>query len=147
KAKAVESMAGDVGVGASVALNITDHDTRARIEDSALLVGARDVSLTAKSDHDVITEATGGAAGGTAITPVVALAFAFHDTEATVGTQAGALSQTGSFVALAEHTGMIDTDAKGKAEGSDAAIGASLGFTYVEETVVASTARDITTGG
>ncbi len=147
KSTAAATADGDTGVGASIAFNIVDNDTRAWIADSAMVNYAHDASILATSKHDVVTKADGGASGGTAITPVGTASLVFIDTEATVGSQAGSLNASGDFAIFAQHSGLVDADAKGLAQGKDAAIGASLGFTYIKENVNANTNRDMVVGG
>lgn len=138
---------GDAGIGASVAFNINDETTRALLDDDAQFAKAEDLTVYAQSKHDVKTEATGGATGGAAITPVATLTFAFPTTEARIGQQAGTLGVTGDVVVQAVHSGTVDADANGKSEGSDAAIGASLGFTYMKEHVLATVERSLEADG
>jgi hypothetical protein len=143
-AKAKVDGSGDAtGVGASVAINIADNDTRATVSNAAILSGADDLILTAKSDHGMVTEAKGGAAGGTAVTPVVAVSIATYDTRASLGT-GGALVLAGEFKAEAEHVGAVHTLADGEAAGSSAAVGAAIAFGYSKDDVVATTLRNVT---
>ncbi len=136
-----------LGIGASVAINIPDHTTRAAIEDSAVVTGVDDLTVSAISDHDVTTEATTAAAGGTAVAAVVALVIANDDTIAELGT-GSTLVTTGNVTLTADHTGSVQTKAKGDAEGTgSAAIGAGLALNTVNENTEARTARGITAGG
>ncbi len=149
-ANAAEKGMGDstLGIGASVAINITHYDTIASLDNSANLVGAQDLFMHAKSDHSVVTEAKSGASGGEeSIAPVVALGFAFHTTEARIGTQNGTLGVSNAMTVSAEHTGLVDTKATGEADGAkDAAVGAALGLSFVQENVKATTARSLSSG-
>ena len=142
-AKAKVDGGGDAtGVGASVAINIADNDTHAELSNNAVLTGANDLTLSAKSDHDMVTEAKGGAAGGTAVTPVVAVSIATYDTRATLGT-GSALTVGGDLSVNAEHEIAVNTLADGEAAGSTAAVGAAIAFTYSEDHAVATTLRDV----
>ncbi len=134
-----------VGVGASVAINISENNTRAAMENSAQLVGAHDLDMIAKGDHEMTTEAKGGASGGTAITPVAGITYANHQTEVLIGT-GGTLTLTGALDAQADHTGKVATTAEGETQGSDVAVGASLALTITSDTVLATANRSITTG-
>ena len=149
-ANAAEKGMGDstLGIGASVAINITHYDTIASLDNSANLVGAQDLFMHAKSDHSVVTEAKSGASGGEeSIAPVVALGFAFHTTEARIGTQNGTLGVSNAMTVSAEHTGLVDTKATGEADGAkNAAVGAALGLSFVQENVKATTARSLSSG-
>ena len=136
---------GKLGIGASVAINVATNSTRAEIEDGAVLNGAHDLTLTATGKHAATTEAKGGAAGGTAVTPVVAIAVANNDTLARLGTlTSGALSVGGNLTLEAKQDASADTSAEGDAQGSNTAIGASLGLTVDNDKVSALIARDVT---
>lgn len=140
----------DLGVGASVALNIVNQKSHAAIEESAVVNGAQDLTLKAVGDHTVTTTAAGGAAGGSVtLTPVVAIALDYDNVDARIGIQnGGTLSATGAMSVSSTSTGNVKTDAKGNASGaSDAAIGASLGLSVVNETATATTARNLSSGG
>ena len=138
----------DVGVGASVALNIADNDTRALVQTNAQITGAKDVTVSASGKHEMTTKAKQGATstGGVAVTPVVAISVALNDTRAEV--QSGAATTTSGNVTI-KATQITDTrtEAEGKAEGTDAAVGASLGLTVAVDDVSALLARDLTTTG
>ncbi len=136
-----------LGLGASVALNITDNITRAAIEDTAILSGAADLTLSASGTHKMSTQAKAGATGGTAITPVVALSFANNDTLAEIGTHGSPLVITASLNAQSSQETSVSTKAIGAAEGSNAAVGASLALNVVADIALAQTARSITTTG
>ncbi len=143
--------AGDesAGVGASVALNIVDNDTKATIGSNATLTDADDVHLTATADHGVVTEAKGGAEGGTAVAPVVAISIVTLDTATEIKGNAlqTALVTGGELTADADGTSDVSTKAEGKATGGDAAVGAAIAFTWAQDTVVSETLRSVTTGG
>ena len=128
-----------VGVGASVAMNIVDNITRAEVRDAANIIGVADLNLATLSDSTLITEAEAGAEGGTAVAPVVAIAYANEDTVARLGTGAS-LTTTGGITLDASHKGSADTKAKGDAEatgGGSAAVGASVGFNVITDTTTA----------
>src|SRR5207302_8312080 len=69
----------DLGVGASIAIDDAEDTTAAYFGDGSVLTGANKLSLTADSIHEMETDATSGAAGGTAVTPVVAISIADDD--------------------------------------------------------------------
>ena len=135
-----------VGVGASVAINISENSTRAAIENAAQLTGADDLDMIAKGDHEMTTTAKGGASGGTAITPVAAITYGNHKTEALLGT-GSALTLAGALDAQADHTGKIETKAEGETTGADVAVGASFALTIATDSVLAIANRSVTTGG
>ncbi|MGH3553298.1 MAG: beta strand repeat-containing protein, partial [Mycobacterium sp.] len=88
-----------VGIGASVAFNYGEDTTAAYLGDDAGFAGSGSVhnlTLTAGSTHEMTTVATGGGAGSTAVTPVVAISVADDDTHATLGA-GGLLSIGGNF--------------------------------------------------
>ena len=67
-------------------INIADNDTHAELSAGAALNGANNLTLLATSNHAMVTVAKGGATGGTAVTPVVAVSIATYDTHAMLGT-------------------------------------------------------------
>ena len=140
------SVDGNVGVGASVAVNVIDHDTVAELADGSALTGAGDLTLTANSTGTHETSATGGAAGGTAVTPVVAITISNASTRASIG--AGPrLTLGGDLTMGANQSVSVTTTAKGDAIGVNAAVGASLALAVVNHTVEAVIARDVTASG
>ena len=62
EARATQTQASKTGVGASIALNIGETDTYARVGDEAKISGADDVSLKAASGNHMTTAAAAGAA-------------------------------------------------------------------------------------
>jgi hypothetical protein len=148
KAMPKEAATGEsVGVGASVALNIGDNVAKAEIQNLATVTGASDITLSAEGSHKMTTQAKGGAEGGIAITPVVAISLANNDTIAQVGTGVGALSLSGNLNATADHSSTVSTKAAGDTTSSGtAAIGASLAMSLIGDTALATTARSISAG-
>ena len=97
-------------MGASVALNIVDTDTLASVGAGAGITGANDVNMSATSKNDSDTTAEGGSEGGTAVTPVVAIALMFDNTAAeirTSGLTGGLLTISGALSAAAKHEGDV----------------------------------------
>ena len=91
-----------VGVGASVAINVGNNDTHARVDGLAEITGADDLAIAAEGAHEVTSQALGGAAGGTAVTPVVAVTVAQNDTTAIL--EAGSvLTLGGDLTITASH--------------------------------------------
>jgi hypothetical protein len=135
-----------IGVGASVAVNLGDNDSTAKIHAGAVVNGANDISLSASGAHSVVTTAEGGAAGGTAVTPLVAMTVAQNDTSAEI--MAGSALTIGGDLSIdASHDNEAASLAKGATEASSAAIGASLALTIAEDTLSADLARDLSAGG
>ncbi|MCK9230854.1 MAG: DUF4347 domain-containing protein, partial [Syntrophales bacterium] len=144
------AVAGSVGVGASVALNIANTRTVAEFEDDAVLTGAHDLSLSATSDNTVITtakaggKATGGS--GVGVGGAVATSVVNNDTKAVIGSGID-LILGGAVSALATHRGSTTTVADGKAGGSSVGVGIALGLNVVTDSTLATTERDIDAGG
>src|SRR6185437_3452629 len=79
----------NVGVGASVALNLITDTTTATLDDGISLTGAANVTLNATAGDAAITEAKMGATGGKVdIAPAVAVTLSNVTTTARVGTLA-----------------------------------------------------------
>jgi len=135
----------EVGVGATVGMNIAVNQTRAEVEDEVDLSGIGSASLTAASDHTMTTDATGGAAGGVAVTPLAALSISVNETRAQLGSGSEVVIGDG-LTAEAEQKSSVTTTATGQTEGSNVAVGASLGLTVAVDTVTATTGRDIAAG-
>ena len=136
-----------VGVGASVALNITDHAARALVENGAVVSGLGDLDVTSSAAHDVDTVATSAAAGGTGVAAVVALAVNNEDAVAQIGTGAQ-LDVGGALTVSTSHLGDSLVLAEGDAEADDsAAVGAALALDITNVVTTASTARDIDATG
>jgi filamentous hemagglutinin family protein len=133
---------GKVGIGASVAVNITGNQSTAEIADGATLAGSGAVSLDAKAAHKATTTAEAGSAGGVAITPALALAMLNNTTSARLGTGA-ALQNTGAVSVSATQRNVTTTASKGSAVGESAAIGAAVGIALVNDLTSATTERDI----
>ncbi len=137
---------GNLGIGASVALNIVDATTLAALADGSALTGAHNLSLSATGAGTHTTTATGGAAGGIAITPVVAISISTDTVRAYLGT-GSVLTLTGSLDLAATQTVGVTTSAQGDAIGSNAAIGAALALAVVTHRVESVVARNVTTPG
>ncbi len=102
---------GKVGVGASVALNTVVTKSTAAIADGADLTGAGELEVSAKSQVDTRSSATGGAKGGIAIDAVVALTVLDESTTALIGT--GSKLDAGSVTVEAESDGANVAEAIG----------------------------------
>src|SRR4029077_14370619 len=97
-------------VGASVALDIGDGTTQSDIASGATLAHARDLTLTAQSTDTMTSTAQNGAAGGTGVTPDVAISISNVTTGATIGS-GPALAVTGSVTANATQAAPVATTA------------------------------------
>ncbi len=142
-----------LGIGASIAVNVVNDETTAALEGTlgptpgAALSNARDLTLTATTTSIAGSEASGGALGGTAITPVAATTISNVTTTALIG--AGpSLSVAGAIVETAIQNATATATAIGDAIGTlTAAIGPSIGLVISNHNVVAQTLRDLTTPG
>ncbi|NER24473.1 MAG: DUF4347 domain-containing protein [Symploca sp. SIO1C2] len=135
-----------VGVGASVAVNVANNQTRAEVEDGANLNQAKDLTLKATSEQEMNTTAEAGAEGGIAINPMAALSFSDSETTARIGTGNG-LNVTGDLNLEATYQGKVETTAKGDTAGQDVGIGAAFALTEANDTTNATIARAIATEG
>jgi hypothetical protein len=139
--------AGSVGVGASFALNMVEHDTTAEVTDGSDLSGtsalnpAASFTVEAIGIHRTSTEARNGSKGTTSVGGAVAIAISEADTKAHVGTGVGVTS-TGAVSVTSSHTNVLLTKVSSEAAGSSASVGASVGVNYVSDTNTAQLARD-----
>ncbi len=144
----------NIGVGASVAIDIVTNNAHAEVQNGATLSGAHDVTLSALSNNPMTTTvqaggaATGGSDSGAGVGISVAVAVATNDTEATLGSlSGGSLTATGNFDADAEHTGSTVSSATAAAVGGKATIGAAIAVNVISDTTTATTYRDIHASG
>lgn len=140
---------GSTGIGASIAINYAENDTNAVVATNAQLDNVNTLALDATATHKMTTTATGGAEGGTAITPVAALSFATYKTEAKIESDAGGpLVLDGALSLTASNTTDVQTTATGATESSgSAAIGASFGLAINTSAGLASIDRNVSAGG
>src|SRR6202158_3950872 len=139
------------GLGLSIALNIVVDDTLALVKANVVLTGATGLSLLAHGGHTMTTYAENGAkstaAGGDAITPVIAIAVSVITGQPDV--MSGAVLTLGAS-GLSEDVSQratADTRATGSASAADAAVGISLALTVAVHKALASIERDLTTTG
>lgn len=135
-----------VGIGASVAVNVVANESRAELADGATLIGGRHLAVMASGAHEAATEAEAGAEGGVAVTPVAAVTVIDNQTTARLGSGNG-LDLAGGAEVEARHSSTITTRAKGSSQGEKAAVGIAVAVTIANDSAVATTARDITAGG
>ena len=131
------------GIGASVAVNTSEDRIVATIRDSAALTGAKDLSLLTNAAHAMTTEATGGGKGGVAVTPIVAVATASHDAEATI--------TGGGDVALTAVSDLSNTvkaqPSDGGGSGAKMGVGVSIGLNFAETYTRAELGNGVTLTG
>jgi filamentous hemagglutinin family protein len=136
----------DVGVGASIAINVVANSARAELASGAKLAGADTLTVTAVGDHTLTTQAEAGATGNVAVTPVVALAISNNETIARLG-GGDPITTAGDVLISASHTSVSNTEAKGSTQGAKAAIGAAIAINVLNDTVLATSERNITRAG
>ena len=136
---------GKVGIGVSAAINIVANRSTAELADNAVLTGANAVSLSASGLFTAEAEAKAGAAGGISITPALGLNLINNTTTARLGS--GSSLSAGSLALSAVQEAETTTKAAAAASGTTAAIGASLALALVNDSVIATTARNVTTTG
>ncbi len=136
------------GVGASFAINAADNTASAKVENSAVLTGLDDLTLSATGSHKTTTTAESGAAAedGTGVGGAIAITVADNVTEAKLGT-GGLIDLDGAFSATATHHGDSTTSALGDALAGDTAVGAAIALAFVDDSATATTARNITADG
>ena len=145
-AKSEPTVSGDdFGFGASVAFAIPTHRVTAEVEDDAVINGADDVTVLAKSNLETDSFAKAGVKAGVAISPVVAVSMVDTTTLARVG--AGSTTLAGNLSITADHTGDSESHAAGSVESTDAAIGLSVAVTTTDDKEDARLERSITAGG
>ncbi len=142
------SMGSQVGVGASLALNIATNTAQADLENTAQLTGAQDLTLSASSSDTMTTTSTAGAASksGVAVSPAVAISISSNTTTAQVGS-GSPLTLGGALSATATHTGSTASTAGGTAAGLSAAVGASVAMTIATDQTTATTASNVAAAG
>ena len=143
---------GKVGIGASVAVNVVAHRSLAEIANGASVTGAGSIALDATGDHAISTAATAGSAGGIAITPSAAVAVVSNSATADFGAGAAITTQvvngsSGDITLTARQTAAETTTASGSATGGTAAVGAAVAVAVVNDTVLATSRRDINGAG
>ena len=136
----------DFGIGASVGMNIIANRSVAELADTAVLTGAGGVALSATANHKVTTTAEAGSSGGVSLTPVLALSLVNNTTTARLGS-GNTMATTGAVSVSAAQTAATTTTSKAGATGAKAAIGVSLALAIVDDRVVATTARNVSTTG
>jgi hypothetical protein len=92
------------------------------------------------------TTAEAGSAGGTAVSPAVALSFPTNTTFARIGA-GGSMTITGPLTASADHRGSTTTTADGQAAGSSVGVGGAVAVTVAHDKAFAVSDRNLTTTG
>ncbi len=119
-------------MGASAALNVLPVNiTRAAIEDSAILTGGENLTISADSEHSVFTTVKAGAAGGTAVSPAVGVAFINDYTISAIGESGNAIDVTGNVKISSSHRGTALTTVDASVAGEKVAVGAAVGVNII----------------
>ncbi len=136
-----------LGVGASYALGVADHTTRAALDNGALVTGVNNLTLSSTAVNNVTTRAKAGAAGGVSIAGAVAHTIANEDTLATLGSGT-ATAVAGNLSLLADHRGIHDTQANGDSVSSGSvAIAGVFALSNVNVQTTTTTLRDLNVTG
>ena len=124
----------DIGIGASVALNISLNNTSAQIENGEQVSGsAHDFLVSAESGNVAITRAEAGAAGSTSVGGAIAIAVVDNDTTARIGSGAGgSIALSGDLAADAKHSNIVHTKTAGEAAGGDVGVGIALALNIID---------------
>ena len=124
---------------------LVDNDSLAIVDGT--LTGGSDVTIAADGSHVVnTTVAAGGLSkGGTGVGGAIAITVAENDTQARLGSGTG-LDVTGKVDVSANHHGASATTADGKSSGGTA-VGAAIALSIVDDSALASTARNISADG
>src|SRR6185437_13124362 len=135
------------GIGVSAAINIIANRSIAELEDSAEVSGAGAVSLAAAGALETTADGTAGADSNTgiALTPALGLNLVSDTTTAQLGI--GNTLSADSLDISATQTATTTTNASASAAGGKAAVGAAIAVALVNDDVVATTNRSITTTG
>ena len=140
-----------LGVGASLALDISKTETFATIAGGAAINNAVDISLSASSiaAHDITAEAAAG--GGISIVPLISLIVAEDTTRAIMEASAIPIVATGDVEVSASQELSVTSEALGEAgdgeEAPDVALGMSVDLNISYSKVEAKIDRNITTTG
>jgi len=135
------------GLGASVAVNVTNDTTTSGLGTGSTLSGVGNVTLLSTTGDTMTTEAQSGASSPSiAIAPVVAVSISNLTTNATLGT-GSPLIISGALTATANQTATVTTNATGDVSGGSAAAGVSLALTIANHLVTATTLRNLTSTG
>jgi hypothetical protein len=136
------------GVGASVALNLPKNNTAdAEVQDNAGLANAGKLTIGANSTQTATADVEGGADGGVALLPAVAVIVSADATTARLGTGTAPLGTAGDVNITATHTGSAASRAKGTAAGDKAAVGAAAAVNQATDNTTATVARALNSGG
>ena len=135
---------GKIGVGAAISINLVTETTSAGIAEAVEVNEAEAVELSATASDALITESSGGAAGGKlALSPTVSVSIPVVTTTAYIAS-GPALSVAGKITASASQSAELHSIARGQFVGKKVGIGISLSLIVPTYTVEATAARNLT---
>lgn len=142
-AKAASGAEG-VGVGAGLAIDVTGIDTIATVADGTLTTtGALDgVDVTAAQTGNATISAKAGSAGGTSVTPALALGVAGSTVEAYLGT-GNALMVTGDANIKADNRMIRAHTGDAAAAGGSVGVGGAFGIAVLNDSTTARLNRSV----
>jgi hypothetical protein len=138
----------NLGVGASVALNLPRNNTAdAEVQDNAGLAHAGTLTIGADSTQTATADVEGGADGGIALLPGVAVIVSADTTTARLGAGTATLGTSGDVTLTATHTGAAASTAKATAGGDTVALGVAAAVDQASDSTTAAVARALNSGG
>ena len=114
-----------VGVGPSVAVNAIKHTALAEIG-AAVVVGARDILVTANGTSTTTTDAEAGVNNDGSLPAAIALTAAMNDTIARLTPAAMQTTISGDLRVTANHTAIATTNADADSSGAEVGFGAAI---------------------
>ncbi|MEQ1826845.1 MAG: hypothetical protein ABL921_12900, partial [Pirellula sp.] len=117
---------GTLGIGPSVAINATRHDTLAEIGTNVNLNGVNNISLTATGTYTSNTTSEAGANNAGSLPAAIALTGTYNDTTARILAANTQSTITGSVSVTANHTANATTIADANIGGAQVGVGAAI---------------------
>ncbi len=148
---AEESSGTSIGIGASIALDISKNETFSTLNGNAIVSNLDQINISSISFSSHEVEAKSAASGGISIVPIIALNVSEDITRAEISTSSNSIDATGDV--SVSGTQEISSITIGSGEAGDAdeasvvAIGLSVGLNISYSTVEAIIDRDISTQG
>ncbi len=138
----------DLGVGASVAVNVITNVTWSEIQNGAALTGAGNVAVTASGSPTITTWGQNGSEGGIAVAGGVATTIASDKTTARIGSDSKALDAAGGLTIDASGAFSVNSlaDATTNA-GESFGLGASVVVSVTQDAFLADLDRNVSAGG
>jgi hypothetical protein len=134
----------NLGVGASVALEFARNNVAdAEIQSNAGLAHTRKFTIGANSTQTATADVEGGADGGVALLPAVAVIVSADVTTARLGAGTGALATSGDVNITAAHSGSATSTAKATAGGDKVAAGVAAAVDQASDRTNAAVERGL----